>query len=1080
VALSFAGAQRPYVARVAAALKGRGVRCFYDADEQMRLWGTHLVEEIPRIYTDESAAVVVFVSADYARGDWTRLERRAAFSSAVHDAGVYVLPARFDDSRLPGLVSDVVDVDLRRLDPEEFAELVIAKLADLAGASSALPGRGDLRGARPAGAVRVADALPRRLGVHDAIQIAGVPDDMPPVYVERDVDRSDNGTRARLRAAAVHGGFVLLLGGSSAGKTRCAVEAVTAVLPDWWLIHPAGPADVAAVAERPPGGTVLWLDELQRYLDGESGLTGGMVRALLNADDPVVVVATMWPDRYGTYTALPIPGHDAHAREREVLHLADVIRIDGSFTEAEQARARDASADDRRLRIALNTAGYGLTQTLAAAPALVAHWSDARTAHPYAWAVLTAALDGARLGVTGPLPADLLREAAVDYCTDQQQAEAPDDWFEQALAYATRKLHGATAALRPAGAGMGKIAGYIVADYLVQHATRTRRYERAPASLWAALRDHLTQPDDIRRVCGSAESRRIHAVAVPLLRVLADAGDREAAGRLVDLLFSAGDRDELRARADAGDEWAAIRLVDLLVEGGDRTGAIKVLRAHGDTGHRWPTDPLVDLLVEVGDRAGAIEVLRAHGDTSDGWTTHRLADLLVEVGDRAGAIEVLRARADAGHDRAAFRLAELLAEVGDLDELRARADAGHLRAVYRLAGLLADAGDSDELRARADAGDEWAAVRLAELLLSAGNRAGAIEVLRTGGVWVVVRLADLLVEGGDPTAAIKVLRTRDSAGDEAVAHRLAELLVSAGDQAGAIEVLRACGDAGHGWATRGLANLLVEDGDRAGAIEVLRACDAGDGWATHRLADLLVEDGDRAGAIEVLRAGGGWVAGRLADLLVEDGDRAGAIEALRTRDGAGDEAVAHRLAELLISAGDQAGATEVLRACGDAGHGDGWATVRLAELLISAGDRAGAIEALRADCDAGGGWVAVELADLLVEDGDRAGAIEVLRTRADAGDGEGRATVRLVELLFSAGDHDELRARTDSGYGRAADRLVELLFSAGDHDELRARADAGHGWAAHRLADLLANTGDDRLQRFGFDLDGRIAAGPTW
>jgi hypothetical protein len=42
--------------------------------------------------------VVVFISADYADGEWTRLERRAALARAVAEAGVYVLPARFDDS----------------------------------------------------------------------------------------------------------------------------------------------------------------------------------------------------------------------------------------------------------------------------------------------------------------------------------------------------------------------------------------------------------------------------------------------------------------------------------------------------------------------------------------------------------------------------------------------------------------------------------------------------------------------------------------------------------------------------------------------------------------------------------------------------------------------------------------------------------------------------------------------------------------------------------------------------------------------------------------------------------------------
>ena len=69
--------------------------------------------------------------------------------------------------------------------------------------------------------------------------------------------------------------------------------------------------------------------------------------------------------------------------------------------------------------------------------------------------MLTAALDAARLGARAPLSADLLRAAAPGYCTSQQQAEAPDNWFEQALAYATGKLHGAAAALSPAAAGHG-------------------------------------------------------------------------------------------------------------------------------------------------------------------------------------------------------------------------------------------------------------------------------------------------------------------------------------------------------------------------------------------------------------------------------------------------------------------------------------------------------------------------------------------------------------------------------------------------------------------------------------------------
>jgi hypothetical protein len=570
---------------------------------------------------------------------------------------------------------------------------------------------------------------------------------------------------------------VLLVGGSSVGKTRSAVEAVKALLPDWWLVHPAGPDQIAALAATPVPRTVAWLDELQRYLDGEHGLTGAVVRTLLNVPHPAVIIGTLWPDLYTVYTTLPAPGGaDPHAREREVLDLAAVIPIDPAFSAAERGRARAAATRDPRLRVALESAGYGLTQTLAAAPQLVARWQHA---DPYARAVLTAALDAARLGARAPLSAEFLRAAAPGYCTSQQQAEAPENWFEQALAYASGKLHGAVAVLSPAGAGMGQVAGYTAADYLIQYANRERRYARVPASTWDALLTHVRDPADADRLAESASNRLLYRYAIPLYRHAADADAEHAASQLTELLAERGDLDGLRARADA-DDLAALRLAELLAEHGDLDGAEQILRARADAGAEHAIWELTELLARRGDLDG----LRARADAGDKHAIRELAELLAELLARRGDLDGLRARADAGDAAAALRLARLLKEHGDLDGaeqvLRARADAGDGAADLRLLGLLADHGDLDGLRARVNAGDGAAAWLLARLLAERGDLDGLRARADAGDGYAAGRLAGLLYERGD----LDGLRARADVGDRAAGRLLADLLITVNRAAG--------------------------------------------------------------------------------------------------------------------------------------------------------------------------------------------------------------------------------------------------------------------------------------------------------
>ena len=129
VCLSFAGEQRDYVERIAVALKDAGLRVFYDQDEDIAasLWGRDLSEALDYVYREASRFCVMFVSAEYAEKAWTRHERRSALARAL-DEEDYVLPARFDDTELPGVRPTMGYVDLREIAPATLVDFVLRKV----------------------------------------------------------------------------------------------------------------------------------------------------------------------------------------------------------------------------------------------------------------------------------------------------------------------------------------------------------------------------------------------------------------------------------------------------------------------------------------------------------------------------------------------------------------------------------------------------------------------------------------------------------------------------------------------------------------------------------------------------------------------------------------------------------------------------------------------------------------------------------------------------------------------------------------------------------------------------------------
>ena len=114
VAISYSRSDGAFVRQVARYLVHEGLRVFYDDMEAVvaDLWGCDLAFELPRIYREEAAYCIVFISEKYAAGVWTKLELKNALGRALEDED-YIKPIRLDDATLPGLSTTIAYLDAR-------------------------------------------------------------------------------------------------------------------------------------------------------------------------------------------------------------------------------------------------------------------------------------------------------------------------------------------------------------------------------------------------------------------------------------------------------------------------------------------------------------------------------------------------------------------------------------------------------------------------------------------------------------------------------------------------------------------------------------------------------------------------------------------------------------------------------------------------------------------------------------------------------------------------------------------------------------------------------------------------------
>ncbi|MGH2769475.1 MAG: hypothetical protein ACRDJF_03005, partial [Actinomycetota bacterium] len=367
------------------------------------------------------AAVVLVSAAATAAGE---LELKAGMAALIVGIGVTV----------PGLYSIIAERVKRRNEERDRGHQ--DRQAHEAELRTLVVYRG------PAG-----EADPQQLGISrsaiaEEVAARGDYGDRPP-YVPRDVDGR------LIQELKRQTPFVLVRGPSKSGKSRSAFEAVSTVFGANTMIAPSRlvPLDNRSLRrivealephEWRQEPVVLWLEDLHFYLRARA-LDTQVLKAWRDERPRVLVLATVTESDYGELIA-GAPGGEGSdatgslAKEiRAVLDEAKIIQMEmlASQTELASAQALYPGVDF----------SVGIGVALVGGPLLVERLQTGGEGHPEGVAVVCAAIDWVRAGMSRPIKRAELEELCRLYLRNLRPRQPiSDQAFEGGLAWASASV----------------------------------------------------------------------------------------------------------------------------------------------------------------------------------------------------------------------------------------------------------------------------------------------------------------------------------------------------------------------------------------------------------------------------------------------------------------------------------------------------------------------------------------------------------------------------------------------------------------------------------------------------------------
>jgi tetratricopeptide (TPR) repeat protein len=646
---------------------------------------------------------------------------------------------------------------------------------------------------------------PALLGPGRSVSATAEGDGRLPAYVGRTLDPDlDN-------ALDVYP-FVLVVGDSKAGKSRSAYEAMRRVFPDRVLFVPAKTDSLVAVVDLGLAlpDAVVWLDDIERYVT-----TGGLTEHVLGylADSRTGAVTVLATIRATEMDRLS-PIGDVNSPAWRLLERAELVRLPRKLDGDERRRA-EARFDSESITAALER--YGLAEYLAAGPDLVNRFENNRTTKPVGTAIVRAAVDWRRVGITRPIPLEPLRSLYPYYLEPEgrTQENLGTDAFGAGLDWAKEIIYATSALLVSSGDGV------LASDYLLDHVEQ-RRSDPIPDGTWQLALKSIDLTETFN-VGFAAWKRSMPEIAVGALRVAAGAGI-----------------------ADPG-PLAEYTLGMLLEEQGDPEAARDAYQRAIDSGHAEHSPRAAFNLAALHERAGHPERAQALYQlaAASGHPEYAprgaviLAERLEQARNTTEAQRLYEMAADSGHrelaPRAANNLGRMLENKGEL-QMAARRYRQAIESQHRTYAPIATFNLANVLRRLEDVASAQATY---ERAVAYGH--GHVSPMAANNLGALLEDRGDLV--GAKAAYQKAMPYKNEEAAISATYRLGLLLAKDGDKA-AGEMFRTVVQSRHpryaGRAAFNLAILLQTAGDIEEARTAYqRAAAAGDKEASHLASALL-------------------------------------------------------------------------------------------------------------------------------------------------------------------------------------------------------------------------------------------------